>query len=125
MHDSIAEKTEFYQVLTPQYQNPLPGRLLPTTDPEMPQQFLTSQLSELKNEYGDVFTDLGLVGSDGIQFAYEGPFRLSIRYGIIQKMGGTIEVENQVEQGISFLIQLPVNVRQTAKPSTRETTNNI
>ncbi|MGD9823503.1 cache domain-containing protein [Desulfobacter sp.] len=50
--------------------------LLPTTDLQMAQQFLTSQLSEHKNEYGDVFTDPGLVDSDGIQFAYEGPFRL-------------------------------------------------
>ena len=40
------------------------------------QAFLSAQLAELKNEYGDVFTDLGLVDSDGIQFAYEGPFRL-------------------------------------------------
>ncbi|NDY72758.1 hypothetical protein DO021_00695 [Desulfobacter hydrogenophilus] len=126
MHDPIAEKTKFYQV-----------------------------------EYGDVFTDLGLVNSDGTQFAYEGPFRLvnakgqrprpilaqehrifdpfftakavgkstgvglSLCYGIIQKMGGTIEVGSQMGQGISFLIRLPVKVRQTAKPSTRKTTNNI
>ena len=52
------------------------SRQLSITDPDMAQQFLTSQLSELKDEYGDVFTDLGLVNSDGIQFAYEGPFRL-------------------------------------------------
>jgi two-component system NtrC family sensor kinase len=52
------------------------ARQLSTTEPEMAQQFLTSQLSELKDEYGDVFTDLGLVDSKGIQFAYEGPFRL-------------------------------------------------
>nr|WP_321402643.1 ATP-binding protein [uncultured Desulfobacter sp.] len=52
------------------------ARQLSTTEPEMAQQFLTSQLAELKDEYGDVFTDLGLVNSAGIQFAYEGPFRL-------------------------------------------------
>ncbi|WP_321494108.1 ATP-binding protein [uncultured Desulfobacter sp.] len=52
------------------------AKLLPTTDPEMAQKFLTSQLTELKSEYGNVFTDLGLVDSDGIQLAYEGPFRL-------------------------------------------------
>nr|WP_320016701.1 sensor histidine kinase [uncultured Desulfobacter sp.] len=52
------------------------ARQLSTTEPDMAQQFLTSQLSELKGEYGDVFTDLGLVDSEGIQFAYEGPFRL-------------------------------------------------
>ena len=52
------------------------ARLLPTPDPQIAQQFLTSQLSELKDEYGDVFTDLGLVDSNGTQFAYEGPFRL-------------------------------------------------
>jgi two-component system NtrC family sensor kinase len=49
---------------------------LSITEPEMAQQFLTSQLSELNDKYGDVFTDLGLVDSDGVQFAYEGPFRL-------------------------------------------------
>jgi two-component system NtrC family sensor kinase len=52
------------------------ARQLSSTEPDMAQQFLTSKLSELKDEYGDVFTDLGLVNSDGIQFAYEGPFRL-------------------------------------------------
>lgn len=52
------------------------ARQLSITEPEMAQQFLTSQLSELNDEYGDVFTDLGLVDSNGIQFAYEGPFRL-------------------------------------------------
>ena len=52
------------------------ARQLSITDPDMAQQLLISQLSELKDEYGDVFTDLGLVNSDGIQFAYEGPFRL-------------------------------------------------
>ncbi|NDY72766.1 two-component sensor histidine kinase [Desulfobacter hydrogenophilus] len=52
------------------------SRQLSVTEPEMAQQFLTSQLSELKDEYGDVFTDLGLVDSEGIQVAYEGPFRL-------------------------------------------------
>ena len=49
---------------------------LSITEPEMTQQFLASQLSELNDKYGDVFTDLGLVDSDGVQFAYEGPFRL-------------------------------------------------
>lgn len=49
---------------------------LSITEPETAQQFLTSQLSELNDKYGDVFTDLGLVDSDGVQFAYEGPFRL-------------------------------------------------
>ena len=52
------------------------ARQLSITEPEMAQQFLTSQLSELNDKYGDVFTDLGLVNSDGVQFAYEGPFRL-------------------------------------------------
>ncbi len=39
-------------------------------------QFLKQSLSLLKKEYGDVFTDLGLVDENGIQFAYEGPFKL-------------------------------------------------
>jgi len=38
--------------------------------------FLASRLAELKDEYGDVFTDLGLVDESGAQFAYQGPFRL-------------------------------------------------
>ncbi len=37
--------------------------------------FLQQHLTLLKNEYGDVFTDLGLVNEKGIQFAYEGPFK--------------------------------------------------
>lgn len=39
-----------------------------------PKQFLQKQLELLKTEYGDAFTDLGLVNEKGIQFAYEGPF---------------------------------------------------
>jgi two-component system NtrC family sensor kinase len=39
---------------------------------------------------------------------------LSICYGIIQKMGGTIEVESHVGKGTCFLIRLPLNVDQTA-----------
>lgn len=41
-----------------------------------PNLFLESNLDLLKREYGDVFTDLGLVNEKGIQFAYEGPFKL-------------------------------------------------
>ena len=41
-----------------------------------PKIFLEKNLELLKNEYGEVFTDLGLVDESGIQFAYEGPFRL-------------------------------------------------
>ena len=41
-----------------------------------PGQFLKQNLALLKKEYGDVFTDLGLVNEKGIQFAYEGPFKL-------------------------------------------------
>ncbi|CCK80099.1 sensor histidine kinase [Desulfobacula toluolica] len=44
--------------------------------PQIPTQFLQTNLTLLKNEYGDVFTDLGLVNENGIQFAYEGPFKL-------------------------------------------------
>ncbi len=50
---------------------------------------------------------------------------LSICYGIIQKMGGTIEVESQVGQGTRFFIHLPINIRQTAKPTNAETDNNL
>lgn len=42
----------------------------------LPTDFLRHQLELLKTEYKDVFTDLGLVDENGIQFAYEGPFRL-------------------------------------------------
>ncbi len=38
--------------------------------------FLQKNLKLLKSEYKDVFSDLGLVDEKGIQFAYEGPFRL-------------------------------------------------
>ena len=38
--------------------------------------FLSSRLTYLNEEYCNVFTDLGLVSEKGIQFAYEGPFRL-------------------------------------------------
>ncbi len=52
------------------------ARQFSTGSPDTAQAFLASQLMELKNEYGDVFTDLGIVDSNGRQFAYEGPFRL-------------------------------------------------
>lgn len=41
-----------------------------------PRDFLRLQLELLNTEYKEVFTDLGLVDQNGIQFAYEGPFRL-------------------------------------------------
>ncbi len=41
-----------------------------------PGPFLKRNLALLQKEYGDVFTDLGLVDENGIQFAYEGPFKL-------------------------------------------------
>jgi len=43
---------------------------------QAPKIFLKKNLELLKSEYGDVFTDLGLVNENGIQFAYEGPFKL-------------------------------------------------
>jgi two-component system NtrC family sensor kinase len=42
----------------------------------VPADFLSRRLALLKTEYNGVFTDLGLVDQQGIQFAYEGPFRL-------------------------------------------------
>lgn len=38
--------------------------------------FLAEHLAALNKQYGDVFTDLGLVDHAGIQMAYEGPFHL-------------------------------------------------
>jgi two-component system, NtrC family, sensor kinase len=38
--------------------------------------FLQRNLALLKKEYGEVFTDLGLMDEKGLQFAYEGPFKL-------------------------------------------------
>lgn len=38
--------------------------------------FLQRNLALLKSEYGEVFTDLGMVNEQGLQFAYEGPFKL-------------------------------------------------
>ena len=46
------------------------------TRQQAPKIFLKKNLELLKSEYGDVFTDLGLVNETGIQFAYEGPFKL-------------------------------------------------
>ena len=46
------------------------------TRKQAPKIFLKKNLELLKSEYGDVFTDLGLVNETGIQFAYEGPFKL-------------------------------------------------
>ena len=46
------------------------------TRQQAPKIFLKKNLELLKSEYGDVFTDLGLVNENGIQFAYEGPFKL-------------------------------------------------
>ncbi len=43
---------------------------------QAPDIFLQKNLALLKTEYGDVFTDLGMVNENGIQFEYEGPFRL-------------------------------------------------
>jgi len=42
---------------------------------QSPEMFLKKHLALLQKEYGDVFTDLGLVNENGIQFAYEGPFK--------------------------------------------------
>jgi two-component system NtrC family sensor kinase len=41
------------------------------------QDFLTRKLSILREEYGGVFVDLGLINSNGLQLAYSGPFNLS------------------------------------------------
>ncbi|MDD9301749.1 MAG: two-component sensor histidine kinase [Desulfobacter sp.] len=51
------------------------ARQFSESNPESAQTFLVLHLARLKEEYGDVFTDLGLVNTQGIQFAYEGPFR--------------------------------------------------
>ena len=47
-----------------------------SSNQHVPDAFLEKHLALLKNEYGDVFTDLGLVNEKGIQFAYKGPFNL-------------------------------------------------
>ncbi len=41
-----------------------------------PHAFLKENLRLLEQEYGDAFTDLGLVNEKGLQIAYEGPFNL-------------------------------------------------
>jgi len=45
--------------------------------PQSLQGFLIQNLASLRDGYGEVFTDLGLVDSHGRQLAYEGPFRLT------------------------------------------------
>ncbi len=79
-HEPIAERKEFYQVLTRNVgMRILLVSIIPImlTSGILCRQFhLTYSESELKDGYGDVFTDIGIVDLDGIQFAYEGPFRL-------------------------------------------------
>jgi two-component system NtrC family sensor kinase len=41
------------------------------------QAFLTQKLAILREEYGGVFVDLGLIDPDGVQQAYSGPFNLT------------------------------------------------
>lgn len=41
------------------------------------QVFLTEQLAILREEYGGVFVDLGLIDPQGVQHAYSGPFNLA------------------------------------------------
>jgi len=41
------------------------------------QVFLTRNLAILREEYGGVFVDLGLIDPDGVQVAYSGPFNLA------------------------------------------------
>ncbi len=43
---------------------------------QSPKEFLKKNLELLERGYGDVFTDMGLVDQNGIQVAYEGPYRL-------------------------------------------------
>ncbi|MCP4720579.1 MAG: GHKL domain-containing protein [Desulfobacteraceae bacterium] len=62
----LAEKLDNIQYLARQFDG----------NRQSSKKFLQKHLKLLKNEYGDVFTDLGLVNEKGIQFAYEGPFRL-------------------------------------------------
>lgn len=45
------------------------------------QEFLQSKLFSLRNSYGGVFVDMGVIDADGLQVAYAGPFKLSnVRY---------------------------------------------
>ncbi|WDP93129.1 MAG: two-component sensor histidine kinase [Desulfobacter sp.] len=52
------------------------ARQFAAISPDAAPEFLSSRLAELRDEYGEVFTDLGVVDAGGTQFAYEGPFRL-------------------------------------------------
>jgi len=40
---------------------------------------------------------------------------LSISYGIMQKLGGAILVESEVNTGTTFIVEVPVNVREVRK----------
>ncbi|OGR51275.1 MAG: two-component sensor histidine kinase [Desulfobacula sp. RIFOXYB2_FULL_45_6] len=44
--------------------------------PQSPKEFLKKNMELLEIEYNDAFTDLGLVNENGLQVAYEGPFKL-------------------------------------------------
>ena len=40
---------------------------------------------------------------------------LSISYGIVQKLGGTILVESKQNQGTTFIVEIPINIREVKK----------
>jgi two-component system NtrC family sensor kinase len=40
---------------------------------------------------------------------------LSISYGIVQKLGGTILVESEVNKGTTFIVEVPVNTMEVSK----------
>lgn len=47
-----------------------------TIEQQKDENFLKQQLASLRNEYGNVFTDLGIVNEKGRQVSYAGPFEL-------------------------------------------------
>lgn len=59
------------------------------------------------------FTTKGAVGGDTkIQGVGLG---LSVSYGIVDRHGGTIEVESEVGKGTTFTVRLPVKVEKSKK----------
>jgi len=77
--------------------------------------FLHDKLSALQEEYGPVFVDLGLVGEEGTQVAYAGPFELAnARYSEAEWFKKAIKTEyfiSDVFLGLRGLPHFIVTVR--------------
>jgi two-component system NtrC family sensor kinase len=81
--------------------------------------FLREELNILREEYGGVFVDLGLVSSQGIQIAYAGPFELrNARYSEADWFKRAMQRPNYISDVFTGLRGMPhfiVTVKRTFK----------